>query len=203
MASSLRLKTCGKSAWLTGRSPSGLVARWPSSCAVCVCAGSSFGTLARRPEPCWVIDKRLGSVMMELSGLLCGFLLAAALPTHSETHQNATSRLIRPKFLSATNRLSCSFHSIRPSRQEKRCWEHMAPEFTKMHFGKVCECGRKRPNFWLSREKIRDTQSTVAVSNLTLNRLIGWDYSLKLQISILLRNRNSFYYQSGSKASVI
>lgn len=42
-------------------------------------------------EPCWVIDNRLGSFMMELSALLCRFLLAVALLTFSETHQNATS----------------------------------------------------------------------------------------------------------------
>lgn len=96
---SVRLKTCGKSERRTGRSPSSLVALWPSCRAVCARAGSSFGTPTRRLEPCWVIDKRLGSVMMELSALLCGFLLAEALPTHSETHQNATSPLIRPQFL--------------------------------------------------------------------------------------------------------
>lgn len=46
----------------------------------------------------------------------------------------------------------------------------------KKHFGKVCERGRKRPNFSLSREKIRATRSAVAASYLALDRLIGWDY---------------------------
>lgn len=99
---------------------------------LCVCAGSSFGTPARRPEPCRVIDKRPGSVMMELSGLLCGFLLAVALPTHSETHQNATSHLIRPEFLSHRRpaRLLLSFFRDRPGKRndDGNTWR---PEFTK------------------------------------------------------------------------
>lgn len=69
---------------------------------------------------------------MELSGLLCGFLLAVALPTHSETHQNATSHLIRPEFLSPADRLGCSFHfsGDRPGKRndDGNTWR---PEFTK------------------------------------------------------------------------
>ena len=38
-----------------------------------------------------MIDDWLGSFMMELSSLLCHILLAVALLTLSETHQNATS----------------------------------------------------------------------------------------------------------------
>lgn len=128
-----------------------------ASCgAVCARAGSSFGAPARRPEPCWVIDKRLGSVMMELSGLPCGFLLAVALPTHSETHQNATSHLIRPEFLSPADRLGCSFHfSGTVQAREMMMGTHGAPSLQKSHFGEVCERGRKRPNFLLSRGEIR------------------------------------------------
>lgn len=131
--SSIRLKSCCKSEWLTWRSPSGVVARWPPAVLCCVRAPAHL--LKRRLADrslCRVIDKRPGSVMMELSGLLCGFLLAVALPTHSETHQNATSHLIRPEFLSPADRLGCSFHfsGDRPGKRndDGNTWR---PEFTK------------------------------------------------------------------------
>lgn len=144
------LKTCGKSELHTGRSRSSLVARWPSCGAVCACPGSSCGTIGALLSDWQTAGERYDGGVRPAVWLSFG-----SIQKHIKMQLSVSS--VHNFFLPPTSWATLT-HIPGQSRQEKWWWEHMAPKFTKMHFGKVCKCGRRDQTFCCQgRKKESDT----------------------------------------------